>query len=106
MIILRGGLPAGVNGDSWSFYLRVLIPGVIVVGVVLVLFSGSSWPWVVAGETIVLALMLVPIAHSFGIGALFESRDELMDEAVGPEESARDLIRDLDPDEPQRGGPT
>jgi hypothetical protein len=94
-----------MDGDSWWFYLQVLIPGVIAVGLVLVLFSGSSWPWIAAGEAIVLGLMLVPVARSFGVGALFESREELLAEAVGSEESARDLIRDLDPDQRQTAGP-
>jgi hypothetical protein len=106
MIMLRSGIPAVVDGDGWSFYLRVLVPGTILVFALLVLFSGSSWPWVILGEVVVLGLMLGVIAWSFGIGALFESRAELMDEAVGSEESARDLIHDLDTDEPSSGDPT
>jgi hypothetical protein len=102
--MLRGELPDRVDGSGWSFYMRVLFPGVIIVSLLLDLFAGSSWPWFVAGEAVVLLVMLAVVAQAFGIGALFESRAELMDEAVGSDESARDLIRDLDGEEPRDGG--
>jgi hypothetical protein len=89
-----------VDGTFWSLYLRVLFPGVLVVSTVLVLLSGSSWPWFVAGEAIVLVLMLAITAQHFGVDAIFESRRELLEEAEGSEESARDLIRDLDSEQP------
>ncbi|MCI4337388.1 MAG: hypothetical protein L3K18_08740 [Thermoplasmata archaeon] len=85
----------------WSIYLRVVFPGVLLVFLVLTLSAGSNWPWFVLGEAVVLVLMLGVVAYHFGIDSIFESRRELLEDAEGSEESAGDLVRDLNRDAAQ-----
>jgi hypothetical protein len=85
-----------VVASFWSIYLRVLFPGVILGSVALAFFSGSNWPWIVGVEAVVLVVMLAIVAQYFGIGALFESRAELLEDVDDEEVSARELLQDLD----------